>query len=61
MSGTQAMFGSQLNTLLEDACAQYIANIIDEEKLKALFQQWRDEGGAKITGEFNALYHATKK
>lgn len=60
VSETATMFGSQLNTLLEDACVQYIANIIDEEELQALFQQWSDEGGAKMTEEYNAIYHASK-
>ncbi len=61
VSETQTMFGSQLNTLLEDACVQYIANIINEDELQAVFQQWRDEGGAKIIEEFNTLYQASKK
>jgi putative aldouronate transport system substrate-binding protein len=60
VSETSTMFGAQLNTLLEDACVQYIANLISEDELKALFQQWSDEGGAKLTEEFNAIYHAAQ-
>ena len=60
VSETSTMFGAQLNTLLEDACVQYIANLISEDELKALFQQWSDEGGSKLTEEFNAIYHAAQ-
>lgn len=57
-SETAVMFGSVLNTMLEDAHVQYIAGQIDEEGLRAAWQQWADDGGAAMTEEYNSAYQA---
>lgn len=59
VSETNVSFGSQLKPLIVDAAAQYIAGMIGEDALKASWQQWEDEGGALITEEYNAAYHAS--
>ncbi len=59
-SETDVMFGTTLSTKLEDAHVQYIAGIISEEELRAVWQEWSDEGGAQMTKEYNEAYHATK-
>ncbi|GHU74290.1 lipoprotein LipO [Clostridia bacterium] len=60
ISETNTMIGAQLTTLLEDANVQYIANQIDETQLKAVYQQWRAEGGDQIIAEMQAMYDASK-
>ncbi len=57
-SETAVMFGSVLNTMLEDAHVQYIAGQIDEDGLRAVWQQWADDGGAAMTEEYNLAYKA---
>ena len=61
VSETNVAFGSQLNTIISDAAVQYIAGIINEDELKAAWQQWYDEGGALIIEEYNAAYAAAQK
>ena len=51
---------STLSTMLEDAHVQYIAGIINEDELRAVWQAWSDEGGALMTQEYNEAYHAAK-
>ncbi len=61
VSETNVAFGTQLKQILTDAATQYIAGIINEDELKAAWQQWYDEGGALIIEEYNAAYAATLK
>ncbi len=61
VSETNVAFGSQLNTIISDAAVQYIAGIIDEDGLRAAWQQWSDEGGAIIAQEYTEAYQATLK
>ncbi|MDR1598265.1 MAG: extracellular solute-binding protein [Oscillospiraceae bacterium] len=58
ISETQTMLGAQLNTLLEDANVQYIAGQIDEAQLKAVYEQWRAEGGEAVVAEMDEMYKA---
>ena len=58
ISETNVAFGSVLNTIITDAAVQYIAGTIDEAGLRAAWQQWSEEGGALMTEEYNAAYHA---
>ncbi|MDR0897073.1 MAG: extracellular solute-binding protein [Oscillospiraceae bacterium] len=60
VSETATTIGTQLNTLLEDGCVQYIANQISLEELQAIFTQWSEEGGAQMTAEMNEMYHAAQ-
>lgn len=57
-SETAVMFGSVLTTMLEDAHVQYIAGQIDEDGLRAAWQQWADDGGTAMTEEYNQAYKA---
>ncbi len=57
-SPTAVMFGTVLNTMLEDAHVQYIAGQIDEDGLRAVWQQWADDGGAAMTQEYDQAYKA---
>ena len=57
-SETQQAYGDQLDPILSDAAVQYIAGIIDEDGLRAAWDEWDMMGGAKVTEELNALYHA---
>ena len=52
---------NRLSTIISDAAVQYIAGIIDEDGLRAAWQQWYDEGGALIIEEYNAAYQAAQK
>ncbi|MBP3452678.1 MAG: extracellular solute-binding protein [Clostridia bacterium] len=61
VSETNVAFGTQLKQILTDAATQYIAGIINEDELKAAWQQWYDEGGALIIEEYNAAYAAAQK
>ncbi len=60
ISETNVAFGTTLKQIISDAAVQYIAGIIDEDGLRAAWQQWSEEGGAKMTEEYNAAYHATQ-
>ena len=57
-SETQVKLGATLSQMLEDAAVQYIAGIIDEDGLLAVWEQWAAEGGAQITAEYNDAYQA---
>ena len=57
-SETQVKLGTTLSQMLEDAAVQYIAGIIDEDGLRAVWEQWAAEGGAQITAEYNDAYQA---
>ena len=59
VSETYVAFGSMLDQIISDAAVQYISMQIDEDGLRAAWQQWSDEGGAMITEEYNAAYHAS--
>ena len=61
VSETNVAFGTQLKQILTDAATQYIAGIINEDELKAAWQQWYDEGGSLIIDEYNAAYQAALK
>ncbi|MDR1262715.1 MAG: extracellular solute-binding protein [Oscillospiraceae bacterium] len=58
ISETQAMVGAQLKQLVDDANVQYIAGQIDEAQLKAVYEQWRGEGGDAVTAEMDEMYKA---
>ena len=57
-SETNVKLGTTLAQKLEDAAVQYIAGIIDEDGLKAVWAEWSAEGGDQITDEYNEAYHA---
>ena len=61
ISETNVAFGSTLSEKLSDAAVQYIACKIDEAQLRAVWQEWAEEGGAMITEEYNAAYHAAQQ
>ena len=58
-SETYNSFGTTLSQMLEDAHVQYIAGIINEDELRAVWQAWSDEGGAMMTMEYNEAYQAS--
>ncbi|MBQ9211481.1 MAG: extracellular solute-binding protein [Clostridia bacterium] len=58
ISETNVAFGTVLKQIISDAAVQYIAGKIDEAGLRAAWQQWSEEGGAIMTEEYNAAYHA---
>lgn len=60
-SETYLAFGSTLDTNLSDAAAQFIACAIDEDELKAAWEQWAEEGGEQIKAEYTAAYQAAFK
>ncbi len=57
-SQTNIDYGAQLNPIISDAAVQYIANMIDEDGLRAAWATWADMGGTQMTAEYNAAYHA---
>jgi putative aldouronate transport system substrate-binding protein len=61
VSETYTAFGTDLDTRINDAAAQYIAGMIDEDGLRAAWQEWSDMGGAKVTDEYNEAYHAAQQ
>ncbi len=60
ISETNVAYGSMLKQIISDAAVQYIAGEIDEDELKAAWQQWADEGGDMMTQEYNEAYHAAQ-
>ncbi|MBQ8109083.1 MAG: extracellular solute-binding protein [Clostridia bacterium] len=60
ISETNVAFGATLTQIISDAAVQYIAHQIDEDGLRAAWQQWTDEGGALMTQEYNEAYHAAQ-
>ena len=61
VSETYTAFGTDLDTRINDAAAQYIAGLIDEDGLRAAWQEWSDMGGAQVTAEYNEAYHAAQQ
>ena len=61
VSETYTAFGSDLDTRINDAAAQYIAGMIDEAGLKAAWEEWAAMGGDAMTAEYNEAYHAAQK
>ena len=59
-SETNVMMGTTLSQMLEDAHVQYIAGIIDEAGLEAVYEEWAMMGGDMMTQEYNEAYQATK-
>ena len=59
ISETNVAFGTVLKQIISDAAVQYIACKIDEAQLRAEWQRWTEEGGALMTEEYNAAYHAS--
>lgn len=60
ISETNTMMGTTLSQMLEDAHVQYIAGIIDDAGLEAVYEEWAMMGGDMMTEEYNAAYQATK-
>ena len=60
VSETYTAFGSDLDTRINDAAAQYIAGMIDEDGLRAAWDEWAAMGGDQVTAEFNEAYHAAQ-
>ena len=58
VSETYTAFGSDLDTRINDAAAQYIAGMIDEAGLKQAWADWAAMGGEAMTAEYNEAYHA---
>lgn len=58
LSDTYTAFGSTLDTMLSDAAVQFICCAIDEDELKAVWEQWAEEGGDAIKAEYTAAYKA---
>lgn len=59
-SETNVMMGTTLSQMLEDAHVQYIAGLIDEDGLRAAWDEWAAMGGDAMTAEYNDAYQATK-
>lgn len=59
-SETYTMMGTTLSQMLEDAHVQYIAGLIDEDGLRAAWDEWAAMGGDAMTAEYNAAYQALK-
>lgn len=59
-SETNVMMGTTLSQMLEDAHVQYIAGLIDEDGLRAAWDEWAAMGGDAMTAEYNEAYQATK-
>ena len=57
-SETQVSFGAQLDPIISDAAVQYIAGMINEDELKAAWEDWAMQGGDQMTAEYNEAYHA---
>lgn len=57
-SETYTMMGTTLSQMLEDAHVQYIAGLIDEDGLRACWDEWSAMGGDAMTAEYNAAYQA---
>lgn len=57
VSETYTAFGSDLDTRINDAAAQYIAGMIDEAGLKQAWADWAAMGGEAMTAEYNEAYH----
>lgn len=53
--------GAKLQKMIDDARIKYIMGIIDEAGWKAVIEQWRKEGGAKMIEEYKAEYAKLKK
>ncbi len=61
VSETYTAFGAQLDPILKDAAMQYIAGLINEDGLRAAWEEWAAMGGDQITAEYNEAYHASIK
>ncbi len=59
-SDTNIMMGTTLSQMLEDAHVQYIAGLIDDAGLDAVYAEWAMMGGEMMTAEYDAAYQATK-
>ncbi len=57
-SESYSLMGATLAKELEDAEVQYIANIIDEDGLRAAFDDWYANGGQDILDEYQVAYDA---
>lgn len=57
-SETNVMMGTTLSQMLEDAHVQYIAGLIDEDGLRAAWDEWSMMGGEAMTAEYTAAYQA---
>ena len=55
-SDTYTTNGTQLDQIISDARIQYIAGQLDDAGLAAAIQRWKDQGGDKMTDEYNTLY-----
>lgn len=58
VSETNTAYGTQLTQIISDAAVQFIAGIIDEDGLKAAWNDWAAQGGDQMTAEYNEAYHA---
>jgi len=59
-SETNIMMGTTLSQMLEDAHVQYIAGLIDDAGLDAVYAEWAAMGGEMMTAEYDAAYQAAK-
>ncbi len=57
-SDSNAKNGDTLKQILDDARTQYICGAIDEEGLKAQWEDWARRGGEDLIKEVNELYQA---
>ena len=57
-SETYVAHGKELDDIIGNAAAQYIACIIDEDQLRQQWDKWAEQGGTAVTSELNELYHA---
>ena len=61
VSQTAVDRGAELDQIITDAAVQYIAGVIDEDGLKAAWDEWATKGGDQETAEYNDAYHAAQK
>lgn len=55
-SDTYTTYGSELQTIIEDATYEYILGEIDLDGFKADVQKWYDQGGQDIVDEYEAAW-----
>lgn len=61
VSETYTSFGTTLDQELSDAAVQFIACQIDEDELKAVWEDWAEMGGDNVKAEYTAAYQANQK
>lgn len=56
-SETYSLSGANLDEIIDNARTQYICGEIDEEGLKAAWENWERQGGQAVIEEINAQHN----